>query len=82
MHGAMSMDQNHQRPVNGTSPVYSRLLRIGDVIERTALSRSHIYAMVRADTFLAPRRLGAKCSRWIESDIEAWIARAADCDRT
>ncbi|SNS21198.1 transcriptional regulator, AlpA family [Sphingomonas laterariae] len=54
-------------------PSNSRLLRITDVMERTALSRSHIYAMVRAEQFPAPKRLGAKCSRWSEGDVDAWI---------
>lgn len=54
-----------------------RFLRISDVVTRTALSRSHIYALVGRDAFPAPRKLGAKCSRWIESEVDAWINKAS-----
>lgn len=60
-----------------TNPQPERFLRINDVVARTALSRSHIYALVGREEFPAPRRLGAKCSRWIESEIDAWIAKAS-----
>lgn len=51
----------------------ARLLRINEVIERTALSRSHIYALIKQDRFPAQRQLGRKCARWVEADIDAWI---------
>lgn len=54
-----------------------RFLRISDVVARTALSRSHIYALVGREAFPAPRKLGAKCSRWIESEVDAWINKAS-----
>lgn len=50
-----------------------KLLRIADVIERTALSRSYIYRLMQRGEFLAQLDLGAKCSRWMESDITKWI---------
>lgn len=53
-----------------------RFLRISDVVARTALSRSHIYNLIGRDQFPAPRRLGTRCSRWIESEVDAWIAKA------
>jgi prophage regulatory protein len=51
----------------------TRLLRLSEVIERTALSRSHIYALIERNQFPAQRKLGAKCSRWVEAEIDAWI---------
>lgn len=54
-----------------------RLLRIEDVMERTSLSRSHIYSMVRRHEFPSPRKLGPKCSRWLESDVVAWVLERA-----
>lgn len=50
-----------------------RLLRITDVMELTAISRSYIYAKVKRGEFPAPISLGYKCSRWNAGDIEAWI---------
>ncbi|WP_227711036.1 helix-turn-helix transcriptional regulator [Novosphingobium ovatum] len=51
----------------------ARLLRITDVMERTTLSRSYIYAKVRRGEFPAPISLGSKCSRWHVADVDAWI---------
>ncbi len=56
---------------------HERFLRISDVIARTALSRSHIYNLIGRNEFPAPRKLGARCSRWIESEVDAWMAKAA-----
>jgi prophage regulatory protein len=52
-----------------------QLLRISDVMERTALSRSYIYAKVKRGAFPAPISLGYKCSRWLAEDIDAWIVQ-------
>lgn len=51
-----------------------KLLRIAEVMERTALSRSYIYRLIQRGEFPAQLELGAKCSRWMESDIAKWIA--------
>ncbi len=51
-----------------------KLLRITEVMERTALSRSYIYRLIQRGEFPAKLELGAKCSRWVESDIAKWIA--------
>ena len=58
-----------------TPQTHQRFLRISDVIARTALSRSHIYNLIGREQFPAPRKLGARCSRWIESEVDAWIAK-------
>ncbi|MDA5192778.1 helix-turn-helix transcriptional regulator [Govanella unica] len=50
-----------------------RLLRIQDVIERTALSRAHIYARVKEGRFPAPYKLSTKCARWSEREVNDWI---------
>lgn len=50
-----------------------RLLRIAQVMERTALSRSYIYRLIQRGEFPAQLDLGAKCSRWVEADIAKWI---------
>lgn len=51
----------------------SKLLRISEVMERTALSRAYIYRLIQRGEFPAQLALGAKCSRWVESDIAKWI---------
>lgn len=53
-----------------------RLLRITDVMERTALSRSYIYAKIKRGEFPRPLSLGYKCSRWVSDDVDAWVKQA------
>lgn len=49
------------------------LLRITDVMKKTTLSRSYIYAKVKRGEFPAPISLGYKCSRWVACDVDAWL---------
>lgn len=50
-----------------------QLLRIADVMARTALSRSYIYALIGRGEFPAQRSLGYKCSRWDAEEVDAWV---------
>ncbi len=54
-----------------------RLLKINEVIDRTSLSRSTIYALIEKGKFPSQRKLGPKCSRWVESEIDAWTREIA-----
>lgn len=50
-----------------------RLLRIRDVMDRTALGSSTIYRRIAAGTFPKPRQLSPARVRWMESEIDIWI---------
>ena len=50
-----------------------QLLKIGQVVEITGLSRSAIYAMMRQGRFPEPVKLAAKAVRWRESELQAWV---------
>ena len=52
------------------------ILRRKQVEARTGLSRSTIYARIKAGTFPAPVSLGPRAVGWIDGDVERWI-----CDR-
>ena len=52
----------------------ARLLRLPEVEARTGWKKSSIYAAMAAKTFPRPVRIGARCTAWHESEIEAWIA--------
>ena len=52
------------------------ILRRKEVEAKTKLSRSTIYARVKAGTFPAPVPLGPKSVGWIESEIDSFLA---DC---
>ncbi|WP_018990997.1 helix-turn-helix transcriptional regulator [Aromatoleum toluclasticum] len=52
-----------------------RVLRLPQVKTLTGRSRSAIYADVKAGAFPAPVKIGPKASGWLESEIEAWLAK-------
>ncbi|WP_233997101.1 helix-turn-helix transcriptional regulator [Porphyrobacter sp. HT-58-2] len=51
----------------------SRLLRLPEVVARVGLRRSTIYKRMSDGRFPKCRSLGAKCSVWVEAEIDAWI---------
>jgi len=58
------------------------LLKLPQVIERTALSRSEIYRRLRDGRFPKPVPLGDRGIAWLSTEIEAWVhARVAERDR-
>ncbi|KIF81277.1 helix-turn-helix transcriptional regulator [Noviherbaspirillum autotrophicum] len=50
-----------------------RILRLQQVKEHTGLSRSTIYALIKAGLFPAPILLGARAVGWLESDVSEFI---------
>ena len=50
------------------------LLRRPEVARRTGLSRSTLYARMKAGTFPKPVYLTPTTPAWIEAEIEGWIA--------
>lgn len=57
------------------------ILRIGHVKARTGLARSTIYELIKAGDFPAQVALGVRAVGWLESDIEAWIAKQVERSR-
>ena len=57
-----------------------RYLTIKDVCEKLKLSRSTIYnknskkCRFHDASFPKPRRLGERCVRWVEAEIDAWMS--------
>lgn len=55
-------------------PVTIRVLRMKQVSERTGLSRSTVYELMKHDpTFPSKVRLSARTTGLLESDLETWI---------
>ncbi|MET4131978.1 prophage regulatory protein [Porphyrobacter sp. MBR-155] len=50
-----------------------RLLRLPEVMDRVGLRRSAIYQRMSEGRFPKCRTLGARCSVWVEAEINAWI---------
>ena len=49
------------------------LIRLSEVIRRTGLSRSSIYAAISRKEFPPSIPLGARSVAWIEKEIAHWI---------
>ena len=52
-----------------------KLIRLPEVINRTALSRSTIYCEIAAERFPSPIKIGLRSVAWIESEVADWIER-------
>jgi prophage regulatory protein len=50
-----------------------KIARRKKVEARTGLSRSSIYAGIKAGTFPKPIQLGAQSVGWLETEIDAWL---------
>ena len=57
-----------------TAQIKEALLRKRDVLARTGLSNSSLYALIREKEFPAPLPLVGRTRCWTESDVSAWIA--------
>lgn len=49
------------------------LLRLEQVLERVALGKTQLYALMREGKFPRPAHLGQRCNRWHAGDVLAWI---------
>lgn len=50
-----------------------RMLRLRDVLRKTALSRSQIYRLIALREFPRQIPLGARAAGWIEQEIDQWL---------
>lgn len=57
------------------------ILRLRQVTQRTGLSRSTIYARIKAGQFRPPISLGARAVGWLESDVEEFINSCVNVSR-
>jgi len=57
------------------------IIRLPQVIQKTGLSRSSIYAAIADGTFPAQIKLTKRSSGWLESEVDSWISdRVAERD--
>ncbi|MEN9433918.1 MAG: hypothetical protein RLZZ422_1507 [Pseudomonadota bacterium] len=54
-----------------------KALSFNQVSEKTSLSRSHIWKLEHAGKFPKRFSIGARGVRWLESEIDAWLADRA-----
>jgi prophage regulatory protein len=51
-----------------------KALRCPQVLERTGLSKTHLYRLIQQNKFPAPRKLSERVSAWDEVAIDGWLA--------
>lgn len=56
-----------------TSIPPKQLIKINEVIHRTAKSRSSIYKAINDGKFPKPYKIGDRAVAFLNSDIDAWI---------
>jgi prophage regulatory protein len=50
-----------------------RMLRLPEVVRRTALSRSQIYRLIELGTFPRQVSLSERAAGWVEEDVDGWL---------
>ena len=53
--------------------IEARLIRLREVMTKTGLSRSYVYALSQKGQFPKPVKLSERSSAWIESEVQDWI---------
>lgn len=55
--------------------------KLSQVLAKTGLSKSHLYALAQKGEFPKPIKLSERSSAWVESEVQDWIeARIAARD--
>ena len=49
------------------------LIRLPEVLQRTALTRSKLYQLMDEQAFPKPVKLGGRVNAWSDQQIEEWI---------
>ncbi|WP_422006808.1 helix-turn-helix transcriptional regulator [Roseivirga pacifica] len=55
-----------------------RVMKLPEVMRKTGLSKSSIYAYKNKGLFPCPINIGPRSVGWIEEDISNWIERKRD----
>ena len=73
------MDAGRSSP---SAPEDVSFLRFPEVKSLTGLSKSSLYALIRANSFPAPIQLGPRTVAWVRSEIRQWAAERIEASRT
>lgn len=56
-----------------TPELIMRVIKLKDVLSKTGLGKTTLYALLKQSQFPKPVSLGLRAVGWLESEIEAWI---------
>ena len=57
------------------------IIRLPQVKQRTGVSRSTIYSLIKSGQFKAPISIGARAVGWLDSDVDEFIAGRVKASR-
>ncbi|POM21865.1 phage transcriptional regulator, AlpA [Burkholderia cepacia] len=72
------MTRKHSEKLQMVSQQPKRFMRLHEVMYKTGLNRSHVYA---GCGFPKPVKIGPKASAWIESEVEQWMTERIAASR-
>jgi len=58
-----------------------RMIRLPEVVRRTALSRSQIYRLIELGTFPRQIPLSERAAGWIEEEVNGWLRERIERSR-
>ena len=58
-----------------------RILRLKQVVEKTGLSRSSIYALIAKGQFVGSIAIGARAVGFVEEEVDTWIKQRVIASR-
>lgn len=56
-----------------TSPSPLRLMRLGEVLDLTGLSRATLYRKIAAGTFPRQHKIADRCCGWRAGEVDVWL---------
>jgi prophage regulatory protein len=59
-----------------------KLIRLEQVMELTALCRSHVFSLIKKGQFPSSITIGIRSARWSNNEIQQWIAARKMSART
>ncbi|HDT3413850.1 TPA: AlpA family transcriptional regulator [Klebsiella variicola] len=57
------------------------LIRLPEVLKRTAFGKAWIYRLIKDGKFPAPVKIGTRAVAFVESEIDAWIQSVIETSR-
>lgn len=64
----------NSKGITPSNPDEVIFLRLPEVKTVTGLSKSSLYALIRANSFPAPVRLGPRTVAWVRTEVKQWAA--------
>ena len=62
-----------RNPMSQTLEFIMRILKLKEVLNRTGLGKTSLYALIKNADFPKQIPLGSRAVGWLENEVDAWI---------